>query len=132
MSHDISEFAAHDGTPYPTMWETSRRQPLAAALDALEVNTGPLEIISAYRPESYNRAIGGATHSQHVSGRAVDVRSATLPPEDIKRFLDELVASGAVPQIHGIGLYPGWVHFDIRPGTHVARWTNYLKAAPDV
>lgn len=131
MSHDLIEYGAHDGTPYPADWESARRQPLAAVLAALEAQTGPLEIVSAYRPASYNRAIGGAEHSQHVAGRALDVRAATATPSEIKSVLDELITSGAVPQIHGVGLYPGWLHFDVRPGTRVARWTNYLKTAPE-
>ena len=43
-------------------------------LDSLRELCGfPLKINSSYRSPEYNKKIGGATHSQHLLGKAVDL-----------------------------------------------------------
>lgn len=52
---------------------------LCAALNALSLYLGfEPQISSGTRCESHNRAVGGAPHSRHLSGRAVDI---TGPPK---------------------------------------------------
>src|SRR5512146_2429874 len=75
-----AELACHDGTPYPEAYEDRALQ-LAEVFEALRARCGgkPITILSAYRDPAYNASIGGATHSQHVEGRALDLR----PPEGV-------------------------------------------------
>jgi uncharacterized protein YcbK (DUF882 family) len=83
---------------------------LLTVLEAIRHRIGrPLPILSGYRSPQYNRRIGGARNSQHISGRAADFREGLVSPETA-------LAAGAV----GVGLCNGWVvHVDVRPGKTV-------------
>lgn len=62
-----SEFDSNgDGTCYV-------RRELLFALEKLRKTTGPIRIVSGYRDPAYNKAIGGATSSQHLYGMAADI-----------------------------------------------------------
>ncbi|HEX6956271.1 MAG TPA: D-Ala-D-Ala carboxypeptidase family metallohydrolase [Agromyces sp.] len=98
------------------------------------VPTSDVSIVvnSWYRSPAYNRRIGGASKSQHVEGRATDIR-VYLKPRRAARvmlkpsFVAHLLAR-YVPQFAGGGI--GW--YDPAHGnfTHVdhrgyrARWVN--------
>ena len=110
------EMACKDGTPYPHEWRTSRALTLASEFEAIRAVVGqPIVIGSAYRTPEHNAAIGGAKHSQHTQGRALDL----YPPKGMsldafyricrdRARLDEST-------IGGLGRYPTFVHIDIRP-----------------
>lgn len=134
------EMACRDGTPYPEAWAI-RLGVLFVELDTIrEAWGGPLAIVSGYRTPEHNTAIGGAGQSQHMAGRAVDLRPvrADLRAADIHeldRLVEKLLAEGRLPAVGGVGVYPwtkhngvlapGWVHVDIRPrpaSGHIARW----------
>lgn len=117
------ELACKDGTPYPLPL-TARGRELGVVFEAIRAAAGhkPLYVNSAYRTAEYNRRIGGARHSQHVQGRALDLQpprgmSVAVFYARIKRL-----AQSTVPQIRGIGQYRTFVHVDIRPGAHLALW----------
>lgn len=121
------ELACKDGTPYPKAFILDGRAArLAAVFEIIRQACGnrPIPILSAYRSPAYNRAIGGARHSQHVEGRALDLR----PPAGwtVDRFYAVIVglAQGDVPDVRGIGKYRTFVHVDIRPTTLLARWNG--------
>lgn len=87
-------------------------QDLVAHLELLRAFVGgrPLRIISGYRCTLHNRAVGGATASQHLAGTAVDIpaRYATAAQAERCGFT-------------GIGTKGPWaVHLDRRP--RPARW----------
>ena len=68
-----SEFDCHDRqrTPYPAKYyETLLR--LVMILEQVRNRFGIVRITSAYRTVAHNSAIGGASRSWHVKGRAVD------------------------------------------------------------
>lgn len=48
---------------------------LITKLEALRKRIGnrPIKIASGYRSPDYNRKVGGAKHSQHMSGKAADI-----------------------------------------------------------
>lgn len=118
------ELACKDGTAYPLKWQTSRAVPLAAAFEAIRHACGgrPISVLSAYRTPEHNRRIGGAKHSQHVEGRALDLRPpAGYDVSEFYRVVSDLARS-SVPSIRGIGKYQTFVHIDIRPGAHLALW----------
>lgn len=68
----------------------------------------PVTINSAYRTPSHNKAVGGATNSQHVKGTACDIKINGIPPKAIASFIE------AKYPAHGIGLYSTFVHVDSR------------------
>lgn len=113
-------------TPYPQRWRTTRAVALAAAFEAVRAAVGlPLVILSGYRTTAHNRAIGGARNSQHVEGRALDL----LPPRGWAPMDLASVVKG-VPAVRGIGVYPTFVHMDVRPSESLIVW-NGARAQAD-
>lgn len=91
-----------------------------AAMDKLQkLRTAlgkPLLITSAYRSEAHNKAVGGASGSQHRLGKAFDVRMDNHDPHAFEQ------AAKAVG-FTGIGHYPksGFMHIDTGPAR---RWND--------
>ncbi len=129
---DTAEFACHDGTPYPDEWVAERLTPLCEALEVIRAAAGsPVTIVSGYRSQAYNDArrrnsSGVAKDSQHIHGRAADVRCAGLPSEELHGVVMRLYRAGKLPQVGGVGRYRGWVHIDVREkvGGRLAQWTG--------
>jgi uncharacterized protein YcbK (DUF882 family) len=112
-----SELACDDRirTPYPLDWRATRAVELATAFEALRAAVGlPLVVQSAYRTPAHNRAVGGAPHSQHVQGRALD-----LAPPDGWSPIALLAVAQDIPAIRGLGLYDSFIHIDVRPAPRV-------------
>jgi uncharacterized protein YcbK (DUF882 family) len=97
---------------------------LAAAFEAVRTAAGglPITVLSGYRTPEHNRAIGGARHSQHVQGRALDLR----PPAgwSVARFHALVLSLVESTNIRGVGRYARFVHIDVRPGPRLARWSG--------
>jgi uncharacterized protein YcbK (DUF882 family) len=81
----------------------------------------PIRIISGYRTPEYNRKIGGARHSQHVVGRAVDFVVRGVPAQQVHAACLRLVREGDLTAL-GLGEYPNFTHLDIRASGRSARW----------
>lgn len=85
---------------------------------------GALKITSAYRCEAHNKAIGGSPRSQHVLGRAIDLKPAGdfLAPKP-KDALAKLKKQAVDLDIfNGLGLsYEKFLHLDCREGKK-AKW----------
>jgi uncharacterized protein YcbK (DUF882 family) len=80
----------------------------------------PLSITSGFRCNRHNESVGGAAQSFHTLGMAADVSCPDgMTAEDLAQ------AAEAIPafQQGGIGIYPSWVHLDVRT-TGKARWRN--------
>jgi uncharacterized protein YcbK (DUF882 family) len=117
------EVACNDGTPYPQQFiRDGRVFRLAQAFEDIRHLCGdrPITVFSAYRTPNWNRKVGGAPKSQHVEGRALDLK----PPEGltVKQFYDLIKANHKEFGIQGIGLYKTFVHIDIRPSTVLVAW----------
>lgn len=94
---------------------------LVTALEAFRHEAGdrPVTVLSAYRCKADNSHAHGASHSQHMVGKAADVRVAGAG-------LAEMYAAALrVPAFKngGVGIYDGnFVHLDVRDGA--ARWAR--------
>lgn len=111
------ELGCNDGTPYPEKWRQDRAKTLAGAFETIRERAGgkPITVTSAYRTPTYNRRIGGAANSQHVQGRAMDLKPPSgLNVEQFFRLIKNVAREEGSP-IKGIGRYPTFIHVDIRP-----------------
>ena len=82
----------------------------------------PITINSGYRSQEYNASIKGSSKkSQHVMGRAADIVVKGMTPVEVTEVIERLISNGDMLQ-GGLGLYKGFVHYDIR-GTKV-RWNG--------
>lgn len=92
---------------------------LISGLQQLRDNVGvPLTISSGFRCRRHNAAVGGARQSQHTFGTAADV---LVPSGWTATQLADLAETIDVFRDGGIGIYPTWVHLDVRPNGP-ARW----------
>jgi uncharacterized protein YcbK (DUF882 family) len=109
----LSEFNSHDGVEVPKDYR-GNIQKLMEQLEALRTELGtPIFINSGYRSPSHNKAVGGVSNSQHLYGKASDIRTLTHSPSQIKNAIEKLISEGKMIQ-GGVGLYPTFVHYDIR------------------
>jgi hypothetical protein len=91
----------------------------------------PIFINSAYRSEAVNRAVDGASNSNHLSGCAADIRCLGIEQalryavilldisDESKEDFDELLIEKSAKSI--------WVHFAVRPKENRRR-VAFLKA----
>lgn len=94
---------------------------LISALQALrnQLNLS-LSITSGFRCNRHNESVGGAARSLHTLGMAADVACPEgMTAEDLAQAAETIPAF----QQGGIGIYPSWVHLDVRT-TGKARWRN--------
>ena len=108
----VAEFACKDGSD-PVFVDSS----LAALLQKIRDHFGrPVVITSGYRTPAHNAKAGGAKFSQHLYGRAADIRVQDVSVEAVAVYAESLM-----PDRGGVGRYPvkagrvaGWVHVDTR------------------
>lgn len=102
--------------PYPQEWRKDRAVKLAATFEDIRQHLGnvPIEINSAFRTPSYNAKCGGAKSSQHVQGRAADIRHSRLSALDVFDAIRKLQQAGRLPLLGGLGSYATFVHIDVR------------------
>lgn len=118
------EFRSKDGAPMPSDVLENIRE-LACNLQTLRDFLGePIKVNSAYRSLQHNRSIGSKDSSQHVKGKAADIKVKDLDAEDLYLIMEKLIELGDLKE-GGLGLYNTFVHYDIR-GTK-ARWDNREK-----
>lgn len=119
----FAEFGCKDGTAVPThLWYNMRM--MAGNLEALRGSlASPIVINSAFRTSVYNKKVGGAAASQHLSCNAVDITvkgylSLTVFHRIIKLMEAGIMEKGAVI------LYDSFVHYDRRG--HIVKIDNRL------
>ena len=114
----VQELRCRDGTDTVMVDEV-----LTVVLQCIREHFGKaVTITSGYRTPAHNAAVGGAKSSQHLYGRAADIRVEGVSVEDVAAYAESLM-----PNCGGIGRYPvkagratGWVHLDTR--AEKARW----------
>lgn len=113
------EFDCADGTQMPIEVFNNVIE-LAESLEVLRAHfNAPITINSAWRTATYNRKVGGAVNSQHLSGKASDIVVSGVPPEEVANAIEFLIECGLMKE-GGVGRYDTFTHYDIR-GTK-ARW----------
>lgn len=61
-------------------------------LDPLrEAYGNPIVVDSGYRCPKLNKAVGGVSNSQHVTGEAADIRTLSDRPKDNKKLFDLII-----------------------------------------
>ena len=101
----VKEFACSDGT-----------DPIFIAPELVEILQKirthfkkSVNINSAYRTVAKNKAVGGATYSQHLYGTAADISIKGVTPKQVAAYAETLM-----PQSGGIGVYSTFTHIDVR------------------
>jgi uncharacterized protein YcbK (DUF882 family) len=114
------EFDCKDGTIVPAKYLLNVKEVadnLQVLRDYLEV---PVSVTgSGYRTVTHNQKVKGAKHSQHLTASAADINAQGYEPKQLAEVIELLILKGKMKQ-GGIGVYPNFVHYDIR-GTK-ARW----------
>lgn len=114
----FNEFQCKDGSETPELVKANIRVLVNTILQPLRDHYGvPITILSGYRSAAYNRQIGGARNSQHMTGKAADIKIAGKPANGIADTIEEMFNP------RGLGLYRSFVHVDIRSGRR-ARWNG--------
>lgn len=109
----VKEFASKDGAD-PIFISPE----LVEVLQKIRTHFGkPVVINSGYRTAKHNKAVGGATYSQHQYGTAADIRVTGVKPREVAAYAETLL-----PGTGGIGTYSSFVHVDVRAVK--ARWNG--------
>jgi len=112
-----SEFDCKDGTVVPLKYKNNLIK-LATNLQVIrdsiqDSHKWSIRINSGYRTERYNKAVGGAKYSQHLTASAGDLFQEKYTPLGFYRHIESLIKQG---KIHngGLFLYNNFVHYDVR------------------
>lgn len=107
----VREFACTDGSD-PIFIDTE----LVNVLQKIRTHFGKsVTITSAYRTPAKNKACGGSPYSQHLYGRAADVKISGVAPKKVAAYAESLLKNRG-----GIGTYSTFTHIDVR--STKARW----------
>tara|TARA_R110000772_G_C13053072_1_gene414386 strand:- start:146 stop:532 length:387 start_codon:yes stop_codon:yes gene_type:complete len=116
----LSEFECKCGCKMPDFVKKNIID-LASNLQVLRDVVGRLDLTNAYRCKEHNADVGGSVNSQHLLGKAADVKSDTVSPADMAIVIEDLMKNETF-EIGGIGLYNTFTHVDIRGSR--ARWSK--------
>lgn len=101
----VREFACSDGSD-PIFIDTD----LVNVLQKIRTHFGkPVTITSAYRTPAHNKTVGGTTYSQHLYGRAADIKISGVTPKQVAEYAETLLKNYG-----GIGIYNTFTHIDVR------------------
>lgn len=67
----------------------------------------PITITSGYRCPKHNKEVGGAKHSQHMKGKAADIKVKGYTPSEVAYF-------AKIVGFSYVKIYKTWVHVDVR------------------
>ena len=106
----VKEFACQDGSD-PIFIDSE----LVSVLQKIRNHFGkPVTITSAYRTPKHNKSVGGTSFSQHLYGKAADIKVQGIAPKEVATYAETLLGEG------GIGIYNTFTHIDVR--STKSRW----------
>jgi uncharacterized protein YcbK (DUF882 family) len=109
----VNEFACSDGSD-PIFISPE----LVTVLQKIRNHFGkPVTINSGYRTVTKNKAVDGATYSQHLYGMAADITVKGVTPKMVAVYAETLL-----PNTGGIGIYNNFTHIDVRKTK--SRWNG--------
>ncbi len=109
----VREFACTDGSD-PIFIDSE----LVNILQKIRTHFGKaVTITSAYRTPTKNKAVGGTTYSQHLYGRAADIKVKDVSPKKVAQYAETLLKNKG-----GIGIYSTFTHIDVRATK--SRWNG--------
>lgn len=109
----VKEFACSDGSD-PIFIDSE----LVTILQKIRNHFGKsVTITSAYRTPTKNKACGGTTYSQHLYGKAADIKIKGVAPKTVAAYAEKLL-----PKSGGIGIYKTFTHIDVRATK--SRWNG--------
>lgn len=123
----MSEFVCHDGTPVPVEFQSNIKRLVEEVLQPIRDMIGsPIHIVSGFRTPSHNLACGGVKHSQHLVGKAADIRIESLRPKEVNALVRGFMIArhNYYRQGGGVGWYKNFTHVDIRDGKKVGFWSR--------
>ena len=101
----VKEFACTDGSD-PIFIDSE----LVTILQKIRNHFGKaVTITSAYRTPGKNKAVGGTTYSQHLYGKAADIKVNGVSPKKVAAYAETLLKNKG-----GIGTYSTFTHIDVR------------------
>ena len=117
---DDSEFACKDGCGFGLMPGDVDPE-LVLGLEMIRNHFGAPVYVNDFggsgcRCPAHNAKIGGVSDSQHMKGKAADIKVKGVPPADVADFAETL----SMFRKGGIGRYSTFTHVDVRG--HRARW----------
>ncbi len=137
IPHDayFKENAGGPNESYQQYWLVDKRilyKVLALQKELSQTGNDPegFYLRCGHRHPALNESIGGASRSQHIAGKAVDITIKDINKDGQMNQMDkeivlEILEDKIIKNEGGIGRYPGTmsVHFDVRG--HRARWNSY-------
>ena len=120
--YTVGEHLRYDARRRPTTEQVKRNiYKLSQELDKIREEWGSAIIItSGYRSPAINRAIGGASRSQHITGKALDIKNVHGNIYKFQKWLDANWNDAL-----GYGAKRGFCHIDNRAG---CGWKSAKKA----
>jgi len=98
----LKEFACNDRSKEITV-DYELIDKLQQLRDALRK---PIKVTSGYRTVAYNKKRGGIATSNHLTGKAADIKVSGMTPLELAKAADKL-------GFKGIGIYPTFTHVDV-------------------
>lgn len=109
----VKEFACTDGSD-PIFIDTE----LVTVLQKIRSHFGKaVTITSAYRTPTHNRSVGGTAYSQHLYGKAADIKVSGVSPQKVAEYAKTVMSDRG-----GIGRYGTFTHIDVRSAK--SRWNG--------
>ena len=99
-------------------------QELAENLQVIRDVYGKIDLTNSYRCKDHNADVGGSVNSQHLKGKAADIKSKAFSPSEIATITDDLMKNESFT-LGGVGIYNTFTHVDIRGSR--ARWSKTTK-----